>query len=255
MTLWEFLSINIGVLSLIVVAVIILLFILLVVMIYKLKIKRIGPLEFSNSDAQVIVDRFMRVVERVREYEREITRIVEGTILREQMRIAEIAISDIVRDVKKIHLDLINCRTKEENFKRATEELNTYHLRLEIMTDDIKDEFRRSFRQNHFVEKTPKEFTDYIRREMEIIFLIIEDSIDHRYSSDLINADELKEANRYQINNYRRILEGVYTEAREIALVNAQRVNTKREKIKKITSSYLQNLPLEEDCNICEDDE
>lgn len=245
MTAWDFLNNNLGSVIIITIAIILFLFVVLILILKRFNVKKIGPVEFSVRKASFYADRFMRVIERIRECEREITRMLEGDILREQMRVAELAIADLVRESKKIHLDVINQRTTDENHKRTVEEINTYHLRIEIAADDLKYEFRRSFRQNHFVEKTPKEFSDFIEREMQIMLSIVEDSIDHRYSSVLIDLPELRKMNRAKMGEFKRLLEKVYLEALEIVKMYNGRVQSKRDEIRSLTVSYLSGSPID----------
>lgn len=248
MTLWDYLNNNIAVVAVIVVLGVILFFVFLVLL-FRFRIQKLGPVEFrmDRKQASEFADRFLRVVEKIRELQRDITQIEEVKIIREQMRITDMALQDFLRDAKQVHLDLINARTTKENYAQAINDLDVYSLRIQIAADDVQDEIRRSFKENHFHEKNPAEFAVYVNKQLEVLFRIVEDAIDHRYASPLLPIEELRAENRKRILDYRKLLEGVYLEARDISIKYREEVAEKLDRIKTLTERYLAHDPLDDE--------
>jgi hypothetical protein len=235
MTVWTFLDNNIitlvGVLSV--------LLIVIVFLAFKFRPTAIGPVKFSRRKADEIAERFLRSVEKIRELQREVTMIEEVEIIREQMRYTDVVLQDFLRKAKQVHLDLMDKKVNDNNFQRYVEELNTYGLRIEIATDDLRHEFRRSFRENHFAEKPDTEFIIYVQKQIDKMLKIIEDATSHRYTSQILPIKELKAENQNKSMEYMAMLQDVYTEAKKISVSKQDYKMKKMERIKLIVSRYL----------------
>lgn len=245
MTLWDFLDHNIWyVLAFMFITLIAITFLLI-----KLRPSDIGPLKFQKKQAEEIADRYLRSVEKIRELQRRISVIEEVETMRDQMRVADNILDDFLRRAKQVHLELMNQRVTDDTYKQYVEELNTYSLRIELATEDIKREIRRSFRENHFTEKTPSEFSAYVSERLKILFRIVEDAIDYRYFSNILPIELLRETNRQKTPEYRESLESIYTQAKEISIAKKCEAQFYYEKIALIVSRYLSREPLGEDLN------
>lgn len=245
MTLWDFLDHNFW--YIVAFASIILIFIGVLLLRLRPSNLDIGPLKFQKKQAEEIADRYLRSVEKIRELQRKITIIEEVEILRDQMRVADNVLEDFLRKAKQVHLNLMNARVTDENYREYVDELNTYSLRIELATEEIKREIRRSFRENHFADRSHKEFGVYVTERLKVLFAIVEDAVDHRYLSKILPIEELRETNKEKAPEYMEQLTMIYSNARDIAISKRCEADFYYAKIALIVSKYLAREPLGED--------
>lgn len=152
--------------------------------------------------------------------------IIES-VLKEQMTYAEIVLDLIVltyyRSFRQLQIDL------QPNLNKRANDYLVYKNVLKVSFMEIKDEIRRSIKENGFCSMNPDDFEDYKSKMANKLFNIHTDYIIDNYPDELIpdvqHVTEIED--RVIINK----IKDIYDRAKEIAL-------DKKEEIIKMDTEY-----------------
>ncbi len=138
-----------------------------------------------------------------------ITRI-ESSIMKNKMNNAEQELLDLKRNLYTNFSKILKTR-KVDNIESELKEFNT-RIRL-VLNDVVKDEVRRSIKENGFHQKTGDTFVRYVDGQVKVINDLIEDTLLLYYTNDVIL--EISGATKDKLV---KVVKSIYHEAKEIEL-------------------------------------
>lgn len=135
---------------------------------------------------------------------------VESSIMKNKMNNAEQELLDLKRNMYTNFSKIVKTQ-KVDNIESEMKEFNT-RIRL-ILNDVVKDEIRRSIKENGFHQKTGDDFVRYIDGQIKVINDLIEDSLLLYYTNETILT--ISAAVK---DNLAKVVKSIYFEARAIEL-------------------------------------
>lgn len=143
---------------------------------------------------------------------------IENKILKDKMNHAEQKIVTIQRMIFTKYSKAV--RDKDIGSEdRESKECNLYHARMVIALGIIKDELRRSFKENGFHELSETELNVYIKDQTKMILGIYNEYMLANYPRQMVvSAEEAQEVIDDLAAEIREILDDLYRKAREIEL-------------------------------------
>jgi len=138
-----------------------------------------------------------------------ITRI-ESSVMKNKMNNAEQELLDLKRNMYTNFSKILKARKKTD----IESELKDFNTRIRLILNDVvKDEIRRSIKENGFHQKTGDTFMRYVDGQIKVINDIIEDSLLLYYTNDVIlkMSDTIKD-------KLMKVVKSIYNEAKDIEL-------------------------------------
>jgi len=142
-------------------------------------------------------------------------------VLKTQMNFVEQKLIEIQNSFMGVVTDIANSFTIKNS--NAIDKNIQYKLIYGLFKDalvSIKDEIRRSFKNNGFYSLSGSEFINYIKDQANVITSMLNQHINNIYPNKpgLIDVDELSGILKNQNNFLSTILDDIYIHAREIKL-------------------------------------
>lgn len=182
---------------------------------------RNGSLSLGFKRKRSCGDCFMFIRNKIVQNEREIEK-KESKILKDQMNFSAQKLIELQKLIMTWYSDKM--RAKRDPSKPNTEDESIqYRMFYGIIRDAVtigmaKDEFRRAFKENGFSSMGDKEFSDYIRDEIDTIINLIGQHITNMYPNAtqmIVPLDEISNLNplKLKIND---IIFEIFIKAKEI---------------------------------------
>ena len=177
----------------------------------------------------------------------------KGTIA-EQMKFAEMNLADVERKIDRtFEKHLIETNTPLEQLVIAKDRWDKLKV---IAVAALKDEIRRSFWENHFLEKSKVEFEVYKQKQNEKFYDIAFTNLEYMKQLDYyIKWDELKDKFFTEAPYFKSIFSTVYEGAKDISRKYLDEMRCLEESNTKTFQEFLSGNPIsqETDVNICFD--
>jgi len=202
---------------------------------------------YSKKEAKVIGERYLLVNQIIAKRKERQYYIIHKGILSEQMKQAEVLLSDYVKIAKQVFLKFI--RNFEVPYDEEEVEIQRYSELLKITEYEIKNELRRSFLENHYIEKTPEEFHNYKEKQLEKIFSIVSDYINFTYKPRFFPIETIRNEQKNNLYSYSKILDKIYDNALEIV----KKYHSEIRKLEDLNNKNVQQYVKGEEITDCED--
>jgi len=145
--------------------------------------------------------------------------IIENSLLKKQMNFAEQKLSEI----ETMFLDFYNSKifnSVADNKTQTTQYRMFWGLIRDALYIRMKDEIRRSFKENGFYHKSGSEFQIYVREQHKNIFGILKQHVINLYPSNIedlvVNMNEIVKFIVSKKDRLEDIAFEIYTSAKEI---------------------------------------
>lgn len=141
---------------------------------------------------------------------------IENKILKDKMNQAEQKIATFQRIVFTKYSKAVRDKGIGSE-DRQSKECNLYHARMAMALAIVKDELRRSFKENGFHELSETELNVYIRGQVEMIINIYQEYMVANYPRQmLVTMEEAQEVIHDLTAEIKDLFEELYRKAKEI---------------------------------------
>lgn len=174
---------------------------------------------------------------------------VKDSVLKDQMNFAEQKLSEVkttattefTKKLKDLELNKNGDISIEEQFFRETTRYELFCSVLREVMHIIKDEIRRSFKENGYFDFQEGEFSNYLRNKMDYLESLALNHFSSRYPSynKILPLSEIKEIYLDNRKELESTLREVFTISRSIKTKADTEVKNKKEEFKKRIDSFI----------------
>ena len=108
-------------------------------------------------------------------------RIIDINVLRQQMKFSEQKIQELVFFLSQSFIDDIKLMCKDGDYEIRVREIALYCEALKNSVLSIKEELRRSFKENGFQELSENEFTHYVKDKTKLMITMVRSYLNQHY--------------------------------------------------------------------------
>ena len=174
----------------------------------------VGSLSSNWSDCRkLIMTRTMR-------FDADVNK-ARNCVLRDQMNYAEQKLQEMAFQLSSTYReDIINNRTAGKGID-VVRENKEYILYQEALTNSllpVKNEIRRSLKENGFIDMSPPEFTDYVKGKAKLLITMGQEYIRSRYPFENMIVNIQDRFNQTPEEMIESTVNDFYTKARQMVL-------------------------------------
>lgn len=149
---------------------------------------------------------------------REISRMEEIKLIKDQMHVAEAKLMEMRDLFRRSYLKLLAETKGVKIGLLQMHESHDYENILKILTTELRDEFRTIFRENHLFDRSDIDFEKYIKSKKEHMDHKITEILNDIYPPDISpSREEVYDVNQRTIGSTMDIIEDVIREGKYIS--------------------------------------
>lgn len=158
--------------------------------------------------------------------------------IKRQMEIAEDYVKQVIALMTRVYLHTLSAKGHAD--PASSPGFTSYSKNvLPIVECQVVSKIRTFVRENHFAEKTEREFEEYIEARSKQLREFVSHMLNDIYLyRDDITRSELYEANEKRMPEFKEYIRNFLLDCREIAVEVNQLVNTLNEEDKRIMSMF-----------------
>ena len=167
------------------------------------------------------------IMTRTMKFDTDLNKLKNST-LRDQMNYAEQKIQEVSFQLSSTYReDIINNRAlgKSVDMTRENKEYILYQETLSNAMFPIKNEIRRSFKENGFVEMSSPEFLDYVKKKTKLLITMGEEYIRSRYPFENMIVSIQDRFNQVPEEMIESAINDLYTKAKFISDLADSKIN------------------------------
>lgn len=177
---------------------------------------------------------------------------IKDSVLKDQMNFAEqklsevrtTATSEFTRKLKNLDLNSDKDLSIEEQFFRESTRYELFCSVLREVMHLIKDEIRRSFKENGYFDFPEGELTNYLRNKMDYLESLAKNHFSSRYSSyhKILPLEEINKIYESERKELEIILREVFTLSKSIKTKADNQISKLKEDLKNKIDSFIPDI-------------
>jgi len=171
--------------------------------------------------------------------------MIQKNILKQQMNVAEQKLLECHVEILQTYRSTITSKRdlkKEPDFIREDKEYKIYEGALSQSLYQVKDEIRRSFKENGFEELEQIQFLDYVKGRVQLLVGISTSYVDGKYPNEnmiVARVEWLHYIQDIYIHKIEAMCSELFQRAREIKIQSDKEVNSLKTKFKEDIDEFI----------------
>jgi hypothetical protein len=156
--------------------------------------------------------------------------ITQRAVLKQQMNLAEQRLIEVLVELCQTYRSTLSNKRDPKlpvDYNREDREFKIYEGALRQALNYVKDEVRRSFKENGFDVLPPNEFNDYIKNKVQLILGIATSYTDGKYPNEgmIIDRQEwIKYIQTIYIHKVELLITNLFVKAKDIEIDSSERI-------------------------------
>jgi len=200
-------------------------------LIWETKLGRLGIGGMKKRNRRACFDCYHIIISKKEKFQ-SFVEILENRILKDQMNFLEQKLIQITNMLSMSYrVDITKFRSDEPNVQEEHKQYILYREALKNALMIAKDEIRRSFKENGFLELSGNEFTSYVKGKTQILISMVREYIVNHYPySGMIVDLDARFAN-FDKNTLEDMVFEIFNNAKDVKSIALH-------KIEKLTADY-----------------